>query len=158
MLKYLLYFSLILFSANLTAQTEDSDPLQEPPVAESIDEAMEELSKLFEGNSLDSIFGELGTAFGEIKFDSLDMSEIMGSDQFSQFFGEMDMSQLDEMMEQSMKMLEGIDLEEMMKGIDMSEIMKMFEGMDLEGFENLRPIPQNPDTPSKDADKKLKKI
>ena len=158
MFKYLLYFSLILFSVNLTAQSHDSDPLQEPPVSESIDEALEELSGLFEGNTLDSIFGEFGGAFGEFKMDSLDLTEIMGGDQFSELFGEIDMTQLNEMMEQSMKMLEGVDLEEMMKSIDMSEIMKMFEGIDIEGFENLTPTPQNPEAPSKKEHKKLKKI
>jgi len=175
MTKYLLLI-LMGLSLGLSAQTQESDPLQEPPLTESMDEAMSEINKLMESFDLNSLLSDtmLMQSFGGQDLngllDSLDLQDLLGNGDMDGLLKEglpgmegLDMQQMLEGidMNQMMKMLEGIDMNEMqkmMEGIDMSEIMKMFEGMDMEGFDGMIPAtPQKKDAPNSE-DKKLKKI
>ena len=76
---------------------------------------------------------------------------------------------LEEMMKESMKMLEGVDMDELMKmmeGVDMNEMMKMLEGVDMSEmmkmFEGINPEDLNlvpPTSPTEDSKKKkMKKL
>ncbi len=173
MIKYVLLFSLFAFSS-LQAQSDTSDPLQEPTMEQSMDEAFGEISKFLDtmdmknimGMGLDSMMMQAFSFDGENMqglggaLDSIGLSEMFGGQGIGQLFEGMDMKELDQMMEQSMQMLQGIDMTEMqkmMESIDMSELMKMFEGMDIQGFENIMP-PAGPNEAPTQKKEKLKKI
>lgn len=175
MIKHILFF--LLFVGAMQAQSDTSDPLAEPSMEESLNEAFSEISKFLDtldGNSImglgmDSMMMKAFSFDGENMkeldgvLDSMGISKMLGGTDISKMLEGgipgiegMDMNQMNQMMEQSLKMLEGIDIsqmQKMMEGIDMSELMKMFEGMDMEGF-----MPPADKAVPSEKDKKLKKI
>ncbi len=167
-----LFISAFLFSTTLlSAQTTP----EENPAAKSMEDALSEMSKmmdtmdmssLMKGLDLEKIMG--GSDFESMfeMMDSMDLNQLFGGSQELESFG-MGNEDFEKMMKESMKMLEGVDMNEMMKlleGVDMNEVMKMFEGMDMNEmmkmFEGINPEDLNivpPTSPTEDSQKRKKK-
>lgn len=155
---------------SLMAQTEQSSP----DINESYQEAMEEFSQAIDTLDFSKIFDEgfgqlfdLGPNQGNMNglIDSLDLNQFFGDSGFGMIqeqIQEMDPEQLNEMLDQSMKMMQQMDLSQfqsLLDDIDMGQLQKMFEGMDFEGFNFQGPnIPKNDGEDDGKGTKKMKKL
>ncbi len=169
-----LFISAFMFStALLSGQTTP----EESPAAKSMDDALSEMSKmmdtmdissLMKGLDMDKIIGSSDFESMFEMMDSLDLNQLFGGSQGLEGLGMGD-KDLEEMMKESMKMLEGVDMDELMKmmeGVDMNEMMKMLEGVDMSEmmkmFEGINPEDLNlvpPTSPTENSKKKkMKKL
>ncbi len=125
-------FAIFTLGLSLTAQSQDTDKTKE------MDQALSEMSKMMDSLDLSKILQDeslqdlmKGFDMGQMNLDSINIEEMMG------LFGEgglpgMEGQDLQKMMEQSMKMFEGMDMTEMNKMLEGMDIEKMLEGLDLE--------------------------
>ncbi len=169
----ILYVTILLFClGNLSGQ--NTPPTEKP--AKSMEDSMSEMTRMLDTMDLSNLMKglDLNSILEGAEFGS--MFEMMDSMELNQLFGEQGLNGLGmgnedfgKMMEESMKMLEGMDMSQitkMMEGIDMSEMMKALEGIDMSEmmkmFEGINPEDFNlvpPTTPSEDTKKKkMKKI
>ncbi len=164
MIKQILTLSLIFISSFAFCQTTPAAP--ETEAAPDMQMMMDSLNleELLGGGDMNSLLQGLNMEGMDMKeinkmMESLDIQSLMGGADLSQLLGDMDQAQMQQLMEQSMKMLEGMDMSELqglMEGIDMSEMQKMLEGMDMEQLQEMMPTPEQND--KKEDPKKLKKI
>jgi len=164
-MKQIVIFALFLFGGfSVSAQNTPND-LNTDEIQEKMQESFSELQSILDTMDFSQIFGQdFNQLFGEnfsggLGLDSLgglDINELLGEDMF-QMFGEafpqgIQGEEFQKLMEESMKMLEQID---------MSELQGMFEGMDFnfEGLEDMMKdieIEDEKDS-EKDGDKKKKR-
>ncbi len=135
---------MFVFFINLGAQNTPQTPSQTDPFAE-MDKQIEMLMKQWQsGGSMDSL---LNNSFGEFNmiFDTTMLQSFFGDSNiqgmFQEFFPE-DMSSRDfeKLMEQSMRMLESMDEEQMrslLDAFDFSQIDEMMNGLDLKQLEGM---------------------
>lgn len=124
--------TILTLGLSLSAQNQDTDKSKE------MDQALSEMSKMMDSLDLSKILQDEGIQelmkgfdMGQMNLDSINIEDMMG------LFGEGGMpdmkdQDIQKMMEQSMKMFEGLDMTEMNKMLEGMDIEKMLEGMDLE--------------------------
>ena len=167
----ILYVTILLFCLG-TLSAQNTTPTEDP--AKSMEDAMSEMTKMLDTMDLSNLMKglDLNSILGDAEFGS--MFEMMDSMDLNQLFGERGLDDLGmgnedigKMMEESMKMLEGMDMSQiskMMEGIDMSEMMKALEGIDMSEmmkmFEGINPEDFNivPPTLPSEEDSKRKKM
>ena len=174
-MKHLLTLLLILgMSFHAIAQRESKD-IDSEKLEKQMEDAFSEFQIMMDTLDFSQMFGEdfnglFGDSFSEgFNFNNLDslgdlnLNDLLGEDIFKQFGegmpAELDMENFSQMMEESMKMLDQID---------MSQLQEMFEGMDFdfEQFEQMLPGDDFDDKEEEKRDengkiikkKKLKKI
>ena len=167
MLKTLIIALLLTtLSLSLSAQNQKSPE----DAKKEMDKGLEEMSKMLETMDLNKILQDEGIQemmksldFSEMGLDSLlgngmpgmenqDFQQLM--EQSMKMFEGMDMNEMNKMFEgmDLEKMLEGMDLEKMLEGMDLE---KMLEGMD---FGEMMPKEAPKDNPVEKDGKKLKKL
>ena len=162
-MRLLIILAFSLFGLSLSAQSQET-----PQPTQEMDKAMDDMKKMMDTLDLQGMMKGFGMDGKELNLDSLlngvDISKLMEGG-IPGMEG-MDNAEMQKMMEQSMKMLEGVDMTEMMKmleGVDMTEMMKMLEGVDMsemmkmfEGMDLKQMMPEG--TTPKNADPKMKKL
>ena len=151
MTRLIIILAFSLLGLTVSAQSQDDATKSAP--AQELNESMKQMMDTMDIQGMLKGFSMDGQ---EINLDSLlngmDISKLMDGGMLG--MEGMENTDMQKMMEESMKMLEGVDMTEMMKmleGVDMTEMMRMFEGMDLEQM-----MPPAGNTPKEDP--KMKKI
>jgi hypothetical protein len=163
-MRKILFCLLLLGLCNVSwSQTDESIDTQE--INKSFEDAMQEFQRAMDTMDLSQIFNQdFSQMFGDSTMQSFDFSQIEG------MFGEMDMNEffgpdMQLQMEQSLKMLEGMDMSQLnslLEGIDMSQLEGMFKELDMgeleKMFEGIELPEELQETPAEDKSKKMKKI
>lgn len=153
------------FSINVSAQRK-SDNIDTKEMQEQMGDAMSEFQNMLDTLDFEKFFSQdfsnlFGGSMEGMNFDNLDslgsisLDELFGEDLFQQFGesmpNDLDMENFGQLMEESMKMFEQID---------MSELEKMFEGLDFdfEGFEEMMPSDEMDDKNNNSKIKKKSKL
>ena len=166
MTRLIIILAFSLLGLTVSAQSQDDATKSAP--AQELNESMEQMKQMMDTMDIQGMLKGFSMDGQEINLDSLlngmDISKLMDGGMLG--MEGMENTDMQKMMEESMKMLEGVDMTEMMKmlegvdmtemmkmleGVDMTEMMKMFEGMDLEQM-----MPPAGNTPKEDP--KMKKI
>jgi len=164
-MKHIAVFALILIGGfSLSAQNSPND-INTEELQEKMEESLSDIQTILDTLDFNQLFSQDFNKLFENNFGQFESLDSLGSFDINQFFGE-DMMQMfgdimpqdfeaddfQKMMEESMKMLEQIDI---------SELQGMFEGMDFnfEGLEDLmKDGDQNDsDDSDKEGDKKKKR-
>lgn len=173
MKKYLV--GLFLVAIGLTSAIGQTETQPKEEIPDAYNEAIKEFQKSLDTLDMSKAFGmDISKMFGDSLLQGFDLGDMEG------LFGEMDIESLMKGMEgmdlgalfgedmmsqmqQSLQMLEGMDMDElskMLEGIDMTELEGMLEGIDMselqqmfEGF----PMPESVDPKAAPEDDKLKR-
>lgn len=157
--------SLLLISYSIVSWSQNDQSPKTDEIQKSMEEAMQEFQLSLDSFDMSSFFSQdlskmLGDSTMMKSFDLGQMGEMLGGMDMNELFG----PEMQKQMEESMKMLEGMDMSElnslfegidmsqlegMFEGIDMSEMQKMFEGFEMPEIKEIEPIEKK----SKDSKK-----
>ncbi len=143
------------------------------PTPESMEDALQEMTKALDTMDLNALLSQGMSMIQGLDGTGMDLKGLGLTDSLGNVQGlegiisqlmpgmeNMDMGEINKMMEQSMKMMQGMDMSEFQKlfeGIDMEQFEGMMKGFDMEQFKEMIPAQPGEAKPNETKDG-LKKI